>query len=512
MRLLLALALLFCSLQEAVALQKANAQDYHDINDQLIRKNVAEAQIELKVEALRKAKGDKASKLEIEIAALGKEQKNAAEQAMWLTARAYDIIAFADNEPRLDAGVSVIRSPEKDKRIAWLPVFEDIGVKPVQDEFGRIVGTKKILPKNAGNTASDGISRIFPGAFTSPVELASYLIHEQRHFKQITTKNVGDAKTTAELEVEAYEEEQRLLTEDVLGYPPAISERQQIRLTGLLEGDSKGPGFRVKAKEERAAVDKTRGGRPLPERSLVSHSEDEINSLIKRAKEQIVIAQRDHDERLRNTLLKLTAQSCANPGSVTQAELDGLPKPHNGYYLTSFRLPDRCSSEYMYMALGGRNADVLRSTSAAQPVRPAPAAQPVPELPIARQPLLPPFSSAFLQMRGFALNACASPEQVSIDAFLTRFYDLSNEALDNSLAKQSVASLDDCSRLLFNEVFSTMRAQSGRLIDRQWIRNKVAEFSPRPGTTPGSGNPPPGGGGRGCERNGDPFGCQPKHP
>ena len=117
MRPIFAAVFIFCSLQDALALQKANAQDYRDIAARLDKKKATEDLLEVKLEALKWAKGDEAVKLEIKIADLKTEQKNAAEQALWMTIRAYDIIPFADNEPKFPDGVSVLLSPEKGKRM-----------------------------------------------------------------------------------------------------------------------------------------------------------------------------------------------------------------------------------------------------------------------------------------------------------------------------------------------------------------------------------------------------------
>ncbi|MEK7692234.1 MAG: hypothetical protein AAB425_14555, partial [Bdellovibrionota bacterium] len=372
---LLALVFLFCSLKNASALQKANAQDYRDIEEQASKVTVAENDIMRESGALNAARGNEAEELRIrtEIARLKKVQKNAAEQAMWLTARAYDIIPFVDNVPILDKGISVLRSKEIGASITWLPIFDEIGPKPLQYEDGTDAGTRKAKPDVAGNTATDGMSRIFPGAFSSPEMLASIIIHEQQHFIQNVTDGEGNKKTTAELEVAAYEYEWRIMK--VLGFSGESERSQKKRLTEILNGKKgvKGQkdiiGKRKQAEEERAQANKFNGGLPPPELRIVSHSEVEIESLIRQAKDQIEIAQREHDERLRNILLTLTARSCGNPGSVTQADLDGLPKPHRADFLNYGLVPvqyGECSKVYFAMARREVDAESLRRMSMPQ--------------------------------------------------------------------------------------------------------------------------------------------------
>lgn len=76
MRWLLALIFLFCSLKDAAALRRANAQDYRDIADQISRKKSAEDDIIRENRALDDARGKKAEEIKTEIARLEKERKD----------------------------------------------------------------------------------------------------------------------------------------------------------------------------------------------------------------------------------------------------------------------------------------------------------------------------------------------------------------------------------------------------------------------------------------------------
>lgn len=486
MRLVLSLVFLLCSHRDAAAIQQASEQDQQDITSQLQVVVAAEDGIEKEKVKLNEANGDAALEQEIktEIARYEKMRINAHERAMWLTLRAYDIIPFVDNDPILPYGDSVLRSPEKGRRIIWVPKFEDIGDKPLQDEYGRPAGTRKFLPRNAGNTASDGVSRMFPSAFESPVQLASYLVHEVRHFWQNTTPGKGDVKTTAELEVEAYEEELKLATENHLGYSREAKKAQLERLALLLNGENGKPGFRAMAKKERAEADKLRGGKPFPERSLISHSQVEIDSLIQQAKDQIKIVQREHDDRLRETVKQLAWRSCSSPGEVTQEELAKLPKPHKGdYWMTGG--PEECHGVYAYIAQGGTDADVLKAKSLPpQAVRPNIPARPV----VARTPFWP----VLPRLQKYAVEACRSSGPVPIDTSLTQPrppFTFSRD-IDDRTATELSAGLGNCERQLFRRLIEVIRSGQGDRITAQWVQETAAGYRTTPGASPGRSAPP----------------------
>lgn len=503
MRFILALAFLGCSMQDASALQRANAQDYLDIQGQISKKKAAEDEIMTQNAELLKARGNEAAerKINLKISLLEKAQKNAAEQALWLTARAYDIIPFADNLPILDEGTSVLWSKEKGASITWLPVFEENGKKNLQDESGAPAGFRTVGSGIAGNTASDGISRVFPAAFSSPEMLASVIIHEQRHFIQNTTDGEGNKKTTAELEVEAYEEEWRLM--EVLGFSGDSKRSQKRRLTEILDGKKgvKGQediiGKRKLAAEERAAAKKFNGGLPPPETSIVSHSKVEIDSLIQQAKDQIEIAQRDHDERLRNTLRTLTDRSCEDPGSVTQAELDALPKPHRREFLTEDALPlgqNMCDRIYFYLGKGGFDAETVKTMALTAALLQPPAVGPV-----ALDPSRPKlFSSVFPDIKKFVIAACL--DMTRVPAIYKRYGEYVISDNDENVARSLMAGQDDCSQQLFYKIIEKTHTNLGNFsLSTPWVKDVLNANTPKPVVPPVHADPPPPVGGRRCE-------------
>lgn len=486
--------------QNVAALQRAKPQDYRDIEAQIRKKKSAESKINDKMESLGKPGANKAL-LEKEIAELRVIQKNAGEQAIWLTLRAFDIIPFGDNVPILDGGDSVLASPEKGRHIDWLPVFEETGQKKIQDERGLPAGFRNIKPNVVGNTASDGISRIFPGAFDSPSELASIIIHEQIHFTQNTKRGKGDVKTTAELEVEAYEYEANLLLDpnNPLGYSEEIHERQLDRLDEILNGKDGKEGKRALARKDRAAVDRTNGRRPAPEPSLASHSEEEIARLVKEAKDQILIAQRDHDERLRNTLRRLTARSCKNPGSVTQAELDELPRPHRRGFLFEDAVPvgpENCSDVYFYLGEGGTDANILRIKALYSSLPRTPAGGPAPLHPV--KPKL--FNSIFPEIKEFVIAACRKERPLPYISI--HYGDYSVMDSDERITRDLMAGQDNCAHQLFYRIIERTRANGGYFaLTNDWVDGVVKANTPAPVTPPTyvAPTPAPPGGGRRCE-------------
>jgi hypothetical protein len=101
----LALVTLACFFPDAVALTIPKQQDLLDISVQIEKAHDADDQIAIKNKALREADDKSVKKsLMIQIAGLAIKSKNAHEQALWLTIRAYEIIPFTGNMPILDKG------------------------------------------------------------------------------------------------------------------------------------------------------------------------------------------------------------------------------------------------------------------------------------------------------------------------------------------------------------------------------------------------------------------------
>lgn len=106
-------------------------------------------------------------------------------------------------------------------------------------------------------------------------------------------------------------------------------------------------------------------------------------------------------------------------------------------------------------------------------------------------PRNPPSLSAILpKLRDLAISACRFPEQVVISSQEFGYGNDPGPSVD-SLAAELVVGLDSCSSRLFIELISKVRARDYAGINRDWVRGKVFEFTPR---APSYYTPPPTGG------------------
>lgn len=412
---------------------------------------------------------------------LEKERNDAYERAIWQTIRAYDILPFDQHgQPILPHGISVLSSPERGKPIAWVPVFEDIGIKSQQDERGRPAAIRIVGADVLGNTASDGVSRIHPGAFTSPAELALIINHEYRHFKQHTTRDEADVKTPAELEVAAYEEEKRLVDQNVLGFTSEAKDYQQARLKEMISKKT------ALAAKERAAADRN-GGRIQAGDSYPSHPQVSIDSLIEKARAQVAISNRDHDERLLGTLADIVWRTCQIPGSVGQDELDRLQFPRDPNFGVGRNVGlvgdclDLFSTQAGFLRLGiGLSASNLRTGM----IKPAPAPPATPPIrralpvPPAVKPIQPtpktPFSDLLPSLQRLAVTACQSPGNISTRALARDSMYIRFSLTDGEIVNRLAAGLGSCERAVFDRLVGLVRAGKGPTIDDQWLRDLAA--------------------------------------
>lgn len=233
------------------------------------------------------------------------------------------------------------------------------------------------------------------------------------------------------------------------------------------------------------------------EKIAVEGAHREALKLVAQAREQRKIAEQDHDERLRYTLIEMAQRSCADPGSVTQAELDALPDPYQEDFKTSQGTPrglDICA--YMVYLDLGRGVSSEKIRAKATPSKPADtrAIPPGPQgAPTIREPVdagaTVPFNSVFPRLKDLAVTACASPAQVSVDAGMFRrsapvYY---SRSADDAIAASLSTGLGDCPRQLFYTLIETLRAGQGSIITDQWVRSLAAVYSTPPYVPPSSG-------------------------
>lgn len=221
----------------------------------------------------------------------------------------------------------------------------------------------------------------------------------------------------------------------------------------------------------------------------------EARELVAQAKAQAEIALRDHDIRLSAALGDLAQRSCSTPGSVTQAELDNLPRQNRSETLLENRpygLGGDCYRRlYEYLADGRANAGVVETMSLPErtPVD-ARVKAPIQEPVGARSAPPEPFSTILPKLKNLAITACRAPDQAYMDSYLYRAYDYSYREYDDNLASSLSSGLDACPKQLFDRLIATHRAHEYGRIDTRWIREMVSLYSPRYSAPPAYTPPP----------------------
>ena len=226
----------------------------------------------------------------------------------------------------------------------------------------------------------------------------------------------------------------------------------------------------------------------LVESLALAEANKQARILVERVREQKAIARRDHDERLKNARVDLARRFCAAPGSISQAELDALPKP---YARDDDVPPDlRGCEETIYSAISrGVKADALiyQIPVPLQGVRPSPPVEIVARI---------PFSSNLTDLSGLSERACSSAGRVEGAERLVNPrnpYFFRREVDDEKIDELS-ARLDDCSRRLFHKLVETIRAGQGAAVTGRWLRDRVNDYSSRPIYAEPSGGAPRRGG------------------
>lgn len=511
--LIIAGVMMLSTAPHAFAIKEASKEEIAAIQEQIYTANKMDAEVkaaELKVSLAKAAKvaEDKIIALERARDRVKDKQNAARTVAIHMTIQAYDL---APANPR---GASVV-APTKGRTITWLPVAREAEARPIQRESGEFENQPQPKKDLVGKVYPDGVAYIYPDAFNRGVGyLASTLLHERVHFEQMTTKGKGNKMRRAESEVEAYQAEK---DNELFFYDPKINEAEMAETEAKL-ADEKSAAEQVK-KERSSFPNRLRDllGTSAPpdmfESRLHTNAEmADISRLVAQARSQVDIARRDresreeasrvaaeksaHDNRLKNIYADLARRSCANPGSVTQAELDALPKSYGTEAMGTYpRGLDECSGRLYSSLVFGTTAEALRTAAGlktpetARPASPVRAVQPEPQPINAGRNAPNPFWVYLPKLRDIAVTACNSPGRASIDISLVRPnppYEFSSPR-DNDIAASLSAGLSGCQRRLFDKLFETIRLGHGTSIDSQWINRLAAEYTSVPASVPSRG-------------------------
>ncbi len=529
----------FASAQDAFAIKAASSAEIAAIQKQIFVGNRMDADVkdaELKVVLAKTARESEGKILELKNALAREQDKQSAARtkAIHMTILAYGL------KPASWSGKSVMTST-KDRTITWMPVARESAARQVQSADGALKDVKQDKEDYVGLTYPDGVTALPPKAFEKgPGYLASILLHERTHFEQFTTDGKGNKMSYAEAQKEAYKAQvdngsyffdekndkeratkkgiEGLLATEVIKVDDEIKASIEARkgLKGLVRRflPPVAPPDIFEAKVHTNAELADISGlvaRARAQADIASREREKREAIVRTAAEKS--ARRDHDEQLKKTIGVLALRSCANPGSVTQAELDGLPRPYDENFFYG-KLPSGlegadgtgyCTEPYFYMgrSTGDRlDAEELRILSTSM----APANAPIPERPIDARPLQPvlpvrvvaqiPFNTVFLGLKAFAVKACGTTNLVPVDKALTApsrpFFFL--KGVDDPITDNLASGLGYCEESLFRRLIDKIRNGHGGEITAQWVHDEAASYRSAAGAPSGYSRPQSDGG------------------
>ncbi len=320
----------------------------------------------------------------------------------------------------------------------------------------------------------------------NPGEIAQIIYHEGIHFKGLITTGTD---TMEQDEVDAYSaveahDDVFLLTQ----LSPASANRNADELARSKAALMAGKGRRYIVLPEAEKQAKVSLDQQHAEEVDLARYYADLKAQVAKDK-----AGHESDERLRKGMLALAQRSCDAPGSVSQAEIDALPQPYQPDFIDHGPYPvtqgECVLSVYGYLGKAGATARELTrlSTPPQKPID----LTPLPSIPVAQPVPPPPLSDYLPTFKAFAVSACASPEQVSMEVNLYRSFNLTNWAYDDMIVKDLKVGMSSCQSLLFQQVIDAIRDHQAIGITREWIRRMVAIDTPAPNTgmAPGSTSP-----------------------
>jgi hypothetical protein len=333
----------------------------------------------------------------------------------------------------------------------------------------------------------------------NPGIVAQVLFHEKSHFERLTSVGWSYQEVEEELayksvlaHVDAFD-----LPKDWIDIQKQnLRENREAIRSGRVHAYSISKAAEARIKKE---VDALEDGN----RSFEAYYEA-LKSHVAKLRAQAENERRQSDERLRLALAEAVIRACASPGSVDQAEFDGLGHPHSRDFLVDEQgnIPEGLGENgALFMELAwtlrdGKRIDAahvaLRCATAVpiplNPQKPGPPrVNPIPEVPKATVP----FASMLPSVKRLAVSACQDQASVSTRFFLPRL-NISFSISDDQAIGNYLAWLGECERGVFNDIVAQIRSGQGRMIDDQWVRQRgaahyVAPPSAGPGVSPPTG-------------------------
>lgn len=378
--------------------------------------------------------------------------------------------------------------------------------------------------RTASNRFGDQILMMYPGPYValtwengdivitidafafSPGYLAAIIKHETVHFDQITTLGRGDKMSPAGRENEAFHAMQGVNSR-IFNLTPSEMARIQSNYESAIKHSSSQQGSPFGASGF-DSINLTEN--PDGEELLRQKIKEAMESAARNRERLELERQRDIDARLKSTIIDLAKRTCAEPGSVTQAELDALPSKRNqdsSNYPTGV---SHCELIIFIAISTGENADSLQRRAAPGKAVPIQGETPTPMQPARGYPpsrAIPneagvPLSTVLQELKRQAGLACQHQGRIGVAGDLfnprVRYF---QEPRNEQTAAAIKAGLGPCEGHVFQRFFEMLRDERGSEITEQWLVDTVS--SAPTGASQGGGSNP-------CEMNGDPFGCQPR--
>lgn len=372
----------------------------------------------------------------------------------------------------------------------------------------------------ARTRGGDGDIALFDQAFDDPETMAITILHETSHWLDIAARSGGFRRSDppeVSFRTEQLAYERAAVFARTLGKNPknhldlaAQFKRQADQaIAENLRWDQisvKHPDWIGRDRQGSFALAPGEPNAPNDDSLLTEKMAEARAMAAAKVRDQLEIAHRDHDHRLRNTYVEYAQRSCSFPGSVNRDDLARLPEPYDAnYYLNSVphKLGECIVSVYLYLGASAvYDVNEIRRLATPPPPPEAINAQPVPTTPapVRGAPTMT-FGQILYIVKDFAVASCRVPGQASLsnNVMLPRENILFLPS-DDGMADRLSVGLEVCELLLFRRLITEFREGNPRIITSQWIKDVVRAYTPPPAYTPPRyPSPPP----RRCEDYGN---------